>query len=138
MSRLLFVALGVAVAAVALGSLARQGVFPEAREVQAVAAVPETTITVLWCHEVLNPSRIRVPKDHLVTLVVETSAAESPGALAIPGYGSVLEPITIEPGEKRSATFVTSLPGEGFEIYVGEENAGRFDVTGDHVTGDRL
>ena len=138
MRRLVLIAVLVIITGVALGGLARQGVFPEPKSGEAVAAYPETTITLLWCHELLSPNRIRVPKDCQVTFIVETTASESPGELRIPGYGEQFEAIRIEPGEKRRTAFRTRLPGDGFEIYVGEKVAGRLDVTGDHVQEDRL
>ena len=138
MSRLALLTLAVLVAATTLGAMARRGIFPETRRNEAVAAVPETTVVLLWCHEALNPSRVRIPKDTRVHLVVETTDATSPGALSIPGYESLLPPIPITPGERREQTFNAVFPGDNFEVRVGSKVAGRLDVTGEHLGEDRL
>lgn len=138
MKRLALVALFVLVSAACLGSMARMGVFPETTRQEALAAAPETTIVLLWCHDALNPSRVRVPTGTRVHLFVETTAETSPGALTIPGYETLVPAILVEPGERRGHVFETTLPGDNFEIRVGGKVAGRLDVTGDHLGEDRL
>jgi hypothetical protein len=136
--RLALLALAVLLAATALGTMARRGVFPETRRDEAAAAAPETTVVLLWCHDALNPSRVRIPKDTRVHLVVETTVDVSPGSLSIPGYESLLPPIPITPGERLERTFDAVFPGDNFEMRIGSKVAGRLDVTGEHLGEDRL
>lgn len=138
MKRLALLAIAVLAAAAALGTMARRGIYPESRRETRVAAAPETTVVLLWCHDALNPSRVRIPKGTRVHLFVETTADATPGSLSIPGYEALLPPIPITPGERRGQTFETVLPGENFEVRVGAKVAGRLDVTGEHLGEDRL
>jgi hypothetical protein len=139
MKRLVLLLVVVAVLGVALGSLARQGVFPRGRRTAAEAApaLPETTIAVAWEGGRLTPDRLRVPRNMRVTLTVTTTDSTFAGNLAIPDYGDDAPRVAIVPGSARSMTWVTDRPGDGFEITVAGHAVGRLDVLGEHLEEDR-
>ena len=133
MSRLAVLGAAVLVAGLLLGSYARHGVFPRRHDAPASASYPETTVTLVWHAGRLDPGRIRVPRGRRLTLDVETRDDTSPGRLGVPGYGMTSPSIPIVPGERRSASFATDRPGDGFEITVRGIPSGRLDVTGEHL-----
>lgn len=81
----------------------------------------------------MKPYRLRVPKDHRVSILIHAAPKAGAGLLTLSGYQDRLEPVGIGPGLSREIVFVSDRPGDDFGFLLGGDLVGRLEVTGSHL-----
>uniref|UniRef100_A0A832MKN6 EfeO-type cupredoxin-like domain-containing protein n=1 Tax=Eiseniibacteriota bacterium TaxID=2212470 RepID=A0A832MKN6_UNCEI len=131
MSRWRALALGVAVAALAVSAAAR---LPRRAPEAAPPPPPPPLAEVAF--EIgpsgATPFAAAVPKGHRVRLTVVNRAGRAIEA-RLAGYEDRVTTGALAPDSSWTGTFLADLPGEGFALLVDGEPAARLAVTGSHL-----
>lgn len=133
MSRMIWLALAVMVAATVVGISLRQQQ-PAVPAAPANAPVPVVHRAALeLTAEGMTPYRIKAPKDSEVHLLIRCAPGAAEGLLALTGYQDRVGPVEVGPGLSREVVFVADRPGDDFAFVLGERVLGRLHVTGSHL-----
>src|SRR5262245_49053998 len=84
---------------------------------------PESTLSLVWRDDALDPETAGVPKDHRVRLTI-TNASRDTLDLTLQGYADRVHP-RVAPGATWNDAFVSDLPGEAFAWMAGSRVVGR-------------
>jgi len=132
MKRMLLVGVGTVAAALLLGQFLSREPAVEAgdaggTELAAFALDVELTA------DGMEPYRVRIPKDHKVTLRVHAGPEAPEGMLSVSGYEDACPAQGIGPGLSRELVFESRRPGDDFAFTLGGDVVGRLEVTGSHL-----
>jgi hypothetical protein len=127
-------AIGLVVAGIGLGALAR---LPRTPEAPPPAPPPERVQLVLAIRAdgTVAPERMAAPKGSEVTLVAANEGA-SDRTLSLSGYEERVR-VTVAPGATKRVVFLADRPGGDFTWLVDGSPSGRFAVAGSHLEEGR-